>query len=94
MVKNQVFVEDFSARDWEKLAEIVPTKDAKKCQKRWLFIQKQSGNKNKWSNHEDLILKELVLEHGAKNWSNLAIMLYNRVKFVYDEFPQEEQEYI
>ena len=28
----------FADQDWEQIAEIVPTKDAKKCHKRWLFI--------------------------------------------------------
>ena len=38
MVKNSKFVEEFNDQDWEQIAEIVPTKDAKKCNKRWLFI--------------------------------------------------------
>ena len=53
MVKQDKFVEEFDEKDWEKLSEIVPTKDAKKCQKRWLFIQKLRGNKTKWTKHED-----------------------------------------
>lgn len=80
MVKHDIFVENFTIREWEKIAEIVPTKDAKKCEKRWLFIQKLSGNKTKWTNHEDDLLKHLVETNGAKNWSNLAIMLFNEVK--------------
>jgi hypothetical protein len=31
MVKNEKFVEELSDQDWEKISEIVPTKDAKKC---------------------------------------------------------------
>lgn len=72
IVKHDVYVEDFSLKEWDKVAEIVPTKDAKKCEKRWLFIQKLSGNKNKWTNQEDKILTDLVEKSGAKNWSNLA----------------------
>ena len=53
MVKHNKYVEDFMLYDWEQIAEIVPTKDAKKCQKRWLFIQKLGGNKTKWTKLED-----------------------------------------
>jgi len=53
MVKNSKFVEDFTEQDWEQISDIVPTKDAKKCNKRWLFIQKLGGNKTKWSKKED-----------------------------------------
>ena len=60
MVKHDIFVEDFTDNEWEQIAEIVPTKDAKKCEKRWLFIQKLSGNKNKWSDEEDNVLRQLV----------------------------------
>jgi len=65
-------VEDFNDQDWEQIAEIVPTKDSKKCHKRWLFIQKQGGNKTKWSKKEDEILKALILSNGARDWSNIA----------------------
>jgi len=50
----------------------VPTKDAKKCYKRWLFIQKLGGNKTKWSKKEDEILKGLVETYGAKDWSSIS----------------------
>ena len=72
MVKNQKFVEDFNDQDWEQIAEIVPTKDHKKCNKRWLFIQKLGGNKTKWSKKEDEFLKALILQNGAKDWSNIS----------------------
>lgn len=72
MVKNSKFVEDFDDNDWEQIAEIVPTKDAKKCHKRWLFIQKLGGNKTKWTSQEDEILKMLIMEHGAKDWSSIS----------------------
>jgi len=49
MVKNSKSVEDFDGKDWAQIAEVVPTKDAKKCHKRWLFIQKLGGNKIKWN---------------------------------------------
>jgi len=57
MVKHDKYVEDFQDRDWQKIAEIVPTKDIKKCKKRWLFIQQLGGNKTKWTAEEDEILK-------------------------------------
>eukprot|EP00356_Strombidium_inclinatum_P008512 CAMPEP_0170501016 /NCGR_PEP_ID=MMETSP0208-20121228/36891_1 /TAXON_ID=197538 /ORGANISM="Strombidium inclinatum, Strain S3" /LENGTH=192 /DNA_ID=CAMNT_0010779335 /DNA_START=1626 /DNA_END=2200 /DNA_ORIENTATION=+ len=72
MVKNNKYVENFTDADWEQIAEIVPTKDAKKCYKRWLFIQKLGGNKTKWSRKEDDILRGLVEQHGAKDWSNIS----------------------
>ena len=50
----------------------MPTKDSKKCHKRWLFIQKLGGNKTKWSKKEDEILKALILSNGARDWSSIA----------------------
>lgn len=50
----------------------MPTKDAKKCEKRWKFIQKQGGNKTKWSAFEDEILVGLIKDYGAKEWSNIS----------------------
>jgi transcriptional activator Myb len=79
MVKADKAVEDFTASEWEKIAEIVPTKDAKKCKKRWLFMQKLGGNKTKWSNHEDRIMKDLVQKYGAKDWSSIANQLYEQL---------------
>ena len=72
MVKNNKYVENFNDQDWEQLAEIVPTKDAKKCFKRWLFIQKLGGNKTKWSKKEDEVLRSQVNLNGPKDWSNIA----------------------
>jgi len=54
------------------IAEIVPTKDAKKCYKRWLFIQKLGGNKTKWSKGEDDILRRLVETFGPKDWTSIS----------------------
>ena len=79
MVKNQKYVEDLVEADWEKIAEIVPTKDAKKCQKRWLFIQKLGGNKTKWSKKEDEILRDLVMKQGPRDWTNIAEKLFDNI---------------
>jgi len=38
MVKHDTLVENFTMKEWESIAEIIPTKDAKKCEKRWMFI--------------------------------------------------------
>lgn len=72
MVKNNKFVENFTDEDWEQLSEIVPTKDSKKCYKRWLFIQKLGGNKSKWSKKDDEILRCLVQKYGPRDWSNIS----------------------
>jgi len=69
MVKVVKYVEDFDDDDWENIAKIIPTKDAKKCVKRWLFIQKKGGNKSKWQDGEDEVLKEQVAIYGAKDWT-------------------------
>ena len=79
MVKKEKFVEDFNDDDWQQIAEIVPTKDSKKCQKRWLFIQKLGGNKTKWQAKEDEILANLVQQFGAKDWTNIAEKLNDEI---------------
>ena len=53
MVKNNKCVEEFNEQDWQEISEMVPTKDSRKCIKRWLFIQKLGGNKTKWIYQED-----------------------------------------
>lgn len=75
------------------MAEIIPTKDWKKCEKRWLFIQKIRGNKTKWTNQEDEILKQLVIEQGARNWSNLANKLFMQINKFLNNLPEEEKEF-
>ena len=90
MIKNQKFVEEFSDQDWDSIAKIVPTKDAKKCHKRWLFIQKLGGNKTKWSKKEDEILKSLILSNGARDWSNIAEKLNDSlIEFIQNANEQE-----
>jgi len=57
----------------------VPTKDAKKCNKRWLFIQKLGGNKTKWSKKEDEVLVSLITNNGARDWSSIAEKLNDAI---------------
>lgn len=38
MVKKDMQSKNFVQQDWELIAELVPNKDAKKCQKKWLWI--------------------------------------------------------
>lgn len=92
MVKNEKFVEELTDADWEKISEIVPTKDAKKCQKRWLFIQKLGGNKTKWTKKEDEILTQLVVDHGAKEWSNVAEKLYEMILEFIQSIPLDQRD--
>ena len=94
MVKNQKYVEDLVEADWEKISEIVPTKDAKKCQKRWLFIQKLGGNKTKWSKKEDEVLRDLVTKQGPRDWTNIAEKLFDNICQVYQMAPDAEKEKI
>lgn len=79
LVKNDKFVEELTDQDWEKISEIVPTKDATKCKKRWLFIQKLGGNKTKWTKKEDESLTQLIVSNGAKDWSSIAEKLYESI---------------
>jgi hypothetical protein len=51
--ENDVYPEDLTGKDWNKIAEYLPAKDGSKCKKRWLFIQNQKGNKIKWTQLED-----------------------------------------
>jgi len=85
-------VETFTDKDWEKIAEVIPTKDASKCKKRWLFIQKLKGNKNKWSPKEDSILMELIAHKGAFMWSELAQSLYEGIVDYVNGLSEEERD--
>ena len=92
MVKNDIFVEELNDQDWEKISEIIPTKDASKCKKRWLFIQKLGGNKTKWAKKEDEILSQLIVSNGAKDWSHIAEKLYESILDFMQSIPEKEQE--
>lgn len=87
IVKNDKFVEELTDADWEKISEVVPTKDSKKCQKRWLFIQKLSGNKTKWTKKEDEILTHIVVDQGAKEWSNVSERLNEMIQMFISTVP-------
>jgi hypothetical protein len=69
MSKNKKYIEDFDSKDWEQVSKKIPTKNASKCYKRWLFIQKIRGNKNKWTSVEDEALKSIIEEMEVVNWS-------------------------
>jgi len=71
-MQKKKYIEDFKEDDWKNIAQFIPTKDHNKCLKRWLFIQRLGGNKLKWSAQEDLILKQVVDQTGAKVWNRIA----------------------
>ena len=69
----------------------MPTKDAKKCNKRWLFIQKLGGNKTKWTKKEDMTLVSLITSNGAKDWSTIAEKLNDAMlEYVQNPSPEDK----
>jgi hypothetical protein len=65
-------IEAFDEQDWINIAQFIPSRDQNKCIKRWLFIQKLGGNKSAWSEKEDIILRNMIEEFGAKEWTKIA----------------------
>lgn len=89
-----MYPEDLTTKDWNKVAESLPAKDSSKCNKRWLFIQQQKGNKIKWTKPEDKILSALILANGAQKWAVLARNLYDQVLIVANKDPQQTDFYV
>jgi hypothetical protein len=48
------------------------------------ILVKKLQTRQTWTENEDIILKELVLEHGAKNWNFIADLLNQKA---HEEFP-------
>jgi hypothetical protein len=82
-LKNSVQMH--SGKDWTAIAAMVPGRTKNQCSKRWpsvldLSIALTAGHAGKWTEDEDLKLKNSVQMHGGKNWVVIAALVPGRTK--------------
>ncbi len=63
---------------------MIPGRNKSNCRNRWLKTQNVKVNKSSWTEEEDLTLKKIVDEFGAKHWTEVAFK-FNQV------FPGKER---
>ena len=66
---------------WNKLRKFMSERTKIKCFNRWLELKKNTEclSKGPWSKDEDDILRQLVTDQGARNWSTVASHLPGRI---------------
>jgi hypothetical protein len=72
--------------DWVAVAALVPGRTRDQCYKRWYnssldaSIALTAGRTGKWTEDEDLKLKNSVQTHGGTNWAAIAALVPGRTK--------------
>jgi myb proto-oncogene protein len=66
--------------DWATVAALVPGRTARQCKQKWKdgldpSIDRTTGRKGRWTEDEDIKLKDAVQTHGGKDWSVIAAMV-------------------
>jgi hypothetical protein len=82
-LKNSV--ETHGGKNWGKIAALVPGRTENQCNQRWRTaldpsIALTAGRTCKWTEDEDLILKNAVQTHGGKNWALISALVPGRTK--------------
>jgi hypothetical protein len=73
-------VDKFGDQRWNKVSKCMQGRSEIQCFNRWLELQNNSFiSKGPWTKDEDEILRLMVHEHGAKNWSAIAADLPGRI---------------
>jgi hypothetical protein len=72
-------------KNWAAIAAVVPGRTKCQCRRRWHealdpSIDLATGRTGKWSEDEDIKLKDAVQTHGAKNWGAIAVLVPGRTK--------------
>jgi myb proto-oncogene protein len=72
-------------KDWSAVAVLVPGRTKQQCCSRWNTVLDPSialtnGRTGKWSEDEDIKLKDAVERHGGKDWGAISALVPNRTK--------------
>jgi hypothetical protein len=63
----------YGLKDWSSVAGFVGNGRVRsQCSQRWIRGLDPSISRKKWTEEEDVMLKELVMKHGAKNWTKIS----------------------
>jgi hypothetical protein len=72
-------------KDWGAIAALVPRRTRQQCCCRWHHfmnprIAQTGGSKGKWTEDEDIKLKDAIQTHGGKNWGAVTALVPGRTK--------------
>ena len=70
-------VEVYGEYDWERIAAIICTRNARQCHDRWKFYLNPRLNKSPFTREEDLLLIQLVQQYGSM-WVQISKKFNNR----------------
>jgi hypothetical protein len=78
-------VKTHGAKKWGLIAALVPGRTKKQCCNRWHdalnpSIGRANGRTGKWTEDEDMKLKDAAQTHGGKNWVAIAALVPGRTK--------------
>jgi hypothetical protein len=78
-------VQKHGGKDWFAISALVPGRTVSQCSGRWKnalhpSINRASGRTGKWSEDEDIKLKDAVQTHGCKHWGTIAALVPGRTK--------------
>jgi uncharacterized protein (DUF2237 family) len=84
-IKLKDAVQTHGGENWEKIAALVPGRTKIQCSSRWhaildTYIDPTTARAGKWSEDEDIKLKDAVQTHGGKNWGAIAALVPGRTK--------------
>jgi hypothetical protein len=79
----KIAVQMHCGKSWDKIAALVPGRSARKCNSRWSYaldpsIVLTAGRTGKWTEEEDLKLKNSVQMHGDEDWVRIAKLVLSR----------------
>jgi hypothetical protein len=84
-IKLKAAVHKHGGKNWVAIAKLVPGRTERQCYDRWHValdpsIDGVSGCTGKWTEAEDIKIKEAVQKHGRKNWSVIAALVPGRTR--------------
>jgi hypothetical protein len=74
-----------SVTDWAAVAVLVPNRTRKQCWNRWHNsldpnIERANGRTGKWTEDEDIKLKDSVKIHSGKDWAAITVLVPDRTQ--------------
>jgi myb proto-oncogene protein len=84
-VKLKDAVQTHGGKDWGAIAALLPGRTKLQCSGRWREalvsnIDPSTALTGKWSEDEDIKLKDAVQTHGGKNWAAIAALVPSRTE--------------
>jgi hypothetical protein len=84
-IKLKAAVQTDGGKNWAAIAELVPGRTKIQCRNRWRNVLDPSitltaGRADKWTEDEDLKLKNSVQTRGGKSWDEIAALVQGRTR--------------